>query len=324
MTFNPGLPSPMSDPLVVRMFTLDIGIPIGSGTTVPETGSHEYIEGTVVILVAAPAAGSKFKTWQGDEVEDQDNRFTRVVMDNDKSIKAIFEETVELTIVATGGGSTIPPAGNVIQVAKGEVITLKAVPNDGFEFQGWTGDITDTSDTVQLTMDADKLVGATFSEQKTEATNNKKLYYATVNERAFWNIDGKWTFFASPRHSQLKELNQDNHPQYHNDARGDLRYYTKAEIDTMVGGKPHATEVEFTNEAVWTVEHNLGRLPVMAIWEETESAIVFGSQPFGTSPFGGLAAILAENTKTPTITQQGLNTTIITWESAKTGKVVYI
>lgn len=321
---RPGLESDFSNPLVVRAFILNMETPTGDGSVVPDVGQHTYMEGTVVILVASPAAGSKFKTWQGDEVEDQDNKFTRIVMDDDKSIKAIFEETVELTIVATGGGSTIPPAGNVIQVAKNEVITLKAVPNDGFEFQGWSGDITDTADTIHLTMDADKLVGATFAEQETEATNNKKLYYATVNERAFWNIDGKWTFFASPRHSQLKELNQDNHPQYHNDARGDLRYYTKAEIDEMVGGKPLATEVAFVNQAVWTVEHNLGRLPVMAIWEETASAIVFGSQPFGTSPFGGAAAILAENTKTPTITQQGLNTTIITWESAKTGKVVYI
>lgn len=324
MNYIEALPSPLSDPLVVHMYTLAVVESEGNGSTVPPTGPHNYIEGTVVILVASPAPGCRFKKWEGDKVEDRYNPFTRITVDDDKAIKAVFEETVELTIVATGGGTTIPPSGNATQVTKGEVVTLKAAANEGYTFKGWTGSITDTADTVQLTMDADKLIGATFIEESEASVNKKKLYLATTNEKAYWNVDGKWTFFATPRHSLMKELDQDNHPQYHNDARGDGRYYTKAEVDEMVGGKPLAAEVAFVNQAVWTVEHNLGRLPVMAIWEETASAIVFGSQPFGTSPFGGSAAILAENTKTPTITQQGLNTTVITWGSAKTGKVVYI
>jgi hypothetical protein len=43
-------------------------------------------------------------------------------------------------------------------------------------------------------------------------------------------------------HGNLTGLGDDDHTQYHNDARGDARYYTKAEIDALlaqlVGGTP--------------------------------------------------------------------------------------
>jgi uncharacterized repeat protein (TIGR02543 family) len=141
---------------------------------------------------------------------------------------------VELTVVATGGGSTIPPSGKAIQYTKGEVVILKAVPNEGYEFKGWTGDLVDNKDVTQVTMDTDKLIGATFNEKQMVSKNNKKLYFATANEKAYWNVDGRWTFFATPRHSMMKELEQDNHPQYHNNERGDARYHTKDELNAIV------------------------------------------------------------------------------------------
>lgn len=36
-------------------------------------------------------------------------------------------------------------------------------------------------------------------------------------------------------HGALTGLSDDDHPQYHNDTRGDLRYYTKSQIDTISG-----------------------------------------------------------------------------------------
>jgi hypothetical protein len=33
----------------------------------------------------------------------------------------------------------------------------------------------------------------------------------------------------------LLDLDADDHPQYHTDARGDVRYYTKAEVDALIG-----------------------------------------------------------------------------------------
>ena len=37
-------------------------------------------------------------------------------------------------------------------------------------------------------------------------------------------------------HGLLSGLSDDDHIQYHNDARGDIRYYTKAQVDALIGG----------------------------------------------------------------------------------------
>jgi uncharacterized repeat protein (TIGR02543 family) len=243
MIILPGLPSVLSDALVVHQYVLSVTAPSGNGYTVPDTGDLNYIEGTVVILVASPAQDNQFNRWKGGPVEDSKNQFTQITMDDDKSIQAIFDEIVNLTIVATGGGITVPPANSNISCVKNTIATVKAIPNDGYEFKGWTGDIIDTNDTVQITMDADKLIGAQFNEKATVSTNNKKLYLATVKEKAYWNVDGKWTFFATPRHGNLKDLGDDNHPQYLNYARGDERYYSKEKIDDLIAsGSPSSSK----------------------------------------------------------------------------------
>lgn len=41
-------------------------------------------------------------------------------------------------------------------------------------------------------------------------------------------------------HASLNGLEADDHPQYHNDARGDVRYYTKAQVDAGLAGKANA------------------------------------------------------------------------------------
>src|SRR5690606_30889075 len=38
-------------------------------------------------------------------------------------------------------------------------------------------------------------------------------------------------------HGQLTGLGDDDHPQYHNDARGDARYYTKSQVDSALEDK---------------------------------------------------------------------------------------
>jgi hypothetical protein len=42
-------------------------------------------------------------------------------------------------------------------------------------------------------------------------------------------------------HGDLTGLDGDDHNQYHNDARGDSRYYTKSQVDTSLGGKANSS-----------------------------------------------------------------------------------
>ena len=210
-TYSVGPESVQSPALVVNQFTLTMSQD-GNGTVVPAVGTHNYIEGKKVMLVAAPDADNKFIEWTGDVVEDNDASPTQITMDGNKSVEAVFAATFLLTLVSTGGGTTIPAPG-VIEYIGGKVVNLKAYPNEGFEFDGWSGDVTNTGDVYALTMNADKTVAATFKQKAVAATTKKKIYWSTVKKKAFWNVDGLWEFFATPVHSLLEGIGSNTHDQ---------------------------------------------------------------------------------------------------------------
>ena len=65
------------------------GNPVLSGTTIPEGGVHTYASGTVVNIIATPAAGYVFVNWSGD-VAQSNSASTTVTMNGNKIITANF------------------------------------------------------------------------------------------------------------------------------------------------------------------------------------------------------------------------------------------
>ncbi|NKQ38513.1 MAG: hypothetical protein HF967_03400 [Methanosarcinales archaeon] len=66
-----------------------------------------------------------------------------------------------LTTHTIGNGIvTIDP--NLTEFVNGTVVNLTAVPDPGWQFVNWTGDITETENPTTITMDANKTVIATF------------------------------------------------------------------------------------------------------------------------------------------------------------------
>lgn len=49
-------------------------------------------------------------------------------------------------------------------------------------------------------------------------------------------------------HGLLTGLLDDDHPQYHNDSRGDARYYTKTQVDASLAGKANTTHTHATTD----------------------------------------------------------------------------
>lgn len=233
MAYSDGPVSSLSDAMVIHMYTLSMS-QHGSGTIVPAEGEHQYMENKAAILAALPDNGWIFDGWDGDDVEDQDSPYTLVVMDSDKNIDAVFKEAVTLTIIATGGGSTTPPSGVITAYVKGTEVTIKAAPITDYEFTAWSGDLASTKDTEVITMDVNKVIVCTFRPVSEVASTIRKLFYATDSKKAYWNVDNQWVYFATIRHSLLEELSEDSHQQYHNDERGDARYYKKAEVDALI------------------------------------------------------------------------------------------
>jgi uncharacterized repeat protein (TIGR02543 family) len=70
----------------------------------------------------------------------------------------------KLSVDHSGNGIVYPYK---INVTKGEDIEISATPDDGWQFDSWTGDITDTENPITITMDNNITVMANFKEIET-------------------------------------------------------------------------------------------------------------------------------------------------------------
>jgi len=155
------------DITIIEEYELTINIE-GEGTTDPVEGTHTYEEGTEVTVQATPEEGWKFVEWTGDydpyKYIGTEEEIT-IIMDEDKELTAHFEEIAEyeLTINIEGEGTTDPAEGTYIY-EEGTEVSVEAIPDEGWYFLEWTGDVTSTDSMIEITMDNDKEITAHFEE----------------------------------------------------------------------------------------------------------------------------------------------------------------
>jgi len=130
------------------------------GTTDPLPGTYTYNCGTEVTIKAIPESGYRFSEWSGD-ASGTDNP-TTINVDSDKSVTANFIRQYTLTVSAGTGGSTDPSPGTYTHDS-GAKVTVKAIANTGYNFSGWSGDASGTTNPITITMDKDKTVTASFT-----------------------------------------------------------------------------------------------------------------------------------------------------------------
>lgn len=115
-----------------------------------------------VILEAVPVPGYQFNGWTGD-VTSEDNPLT-LVMDCSKFITANFSLVKHTLVVTTSGNGSTEPAVGFHEYILGSLVDVIAIPDINWQFDGWTGDVTDpTSATTTIIMDSDMTVTADFS-----------------------------------------------------------------------------------------------------------------------------------------------------------------
>jgi len=178
----------------------------GEGATTPQAGTHTYAEGTVVNISATPAEGWRFDGWTGS-VANPNSADTTVTMDSDKTITAGFSQApFTLTMAVNGSGSTTPAVGEHEYTA-GEAVSITATPDEGWQFDGWTGDVANPNSTsTSVKMDADKTVTANFIEEgDTTPPAASHILAADVGEteaNVFWltdePADSRVEYWASP------------------------------------------------------------------------------------------------------------------------------
>ena len=149
----------------------------------PEPVDGVYEQGTSVTMTAVPQTNWQFVEWLGD-VTGTVNPVTFTVDSNMQvtaSFASIFTQFT-LTVETQGMGSvSVDPAPILGTYDSSTVVVLTAFPAQGWQFSGWSGDLTGTANPDSVTMDADKNVTATFAEM--------------VFERHALEIDTTWDLY---------------------------------------------------------------------------------------------------------------------------------
>jgi hypothetical protein len=143
-----------------------LSVASGAGGSVStEPPGPSYAVGSVVTLTASPEPGHLFAGWGGDLAGASSP--ASLVMDGDKAVTAVFEVARNVTVEATSGGSIAldPPGG---AYASGTVVTVTAMPEPGFLFTSWSGDLSGDQNPASLVVDSDETIGAVFARPTLE------------------------------------------------------------------------------------------------------------------------------------------------------------
>jgi len=148
------------------VYTLTVTIPGGHGTVTksPTGNQSQYLYGQIVTLTATPALGYHLVGWTGDATGSVSP--TTVLMDGDKSVTATFainQYTFNVTIVGDG---TVTKNPDQAIYDWSTLVQLTAVPAPGWHFTGWSGSLGGNFNPVNVLMDANKNITATFVQDE--------------------------------------------------------------------------------------------------------------------------------------------------------------
>ena len=129
----------------------------------------KYSKGTVVTISAVPTAGWQFDGWDSGTGFTVPDSNSKVLMDQNKAVKAIFTEipkaNYKLTVSKSGNGSVSPDVGEHSYL-EGTAVTMSAIAASGWQFDGWDngeGYTVPDSNNMVL-MNSNKAVKAIFTE----------------------------------------------------------------------------------------------------------------------------------------------------------------
>ena len=131
-----------------------------------EAGSSHQLE------VSSPQGGAPgmqyvFSSWNNGKSQNQ----TIVAPAKGGTFTATFKVQFGLTVgVGPVGGGTVVPSG-AVWFDQGQKITVKAIPNDGFQFLNWSGDLSGSNNPVNLNAGKPANIVANFIETKGKGTS---------------------------------------------------------------------------------------------------------------------------------------------------------
>lgn len=147
------------DPLI---YSLTISAnPINGGTVVSTT--TQYNEGEIATIIATPAPEYIFQSWLGATGKTSS---TSILMDSNKSVTANFIKKKYFLTTNTEGEGTINEkiikTGAISNYNSGSIVELTALPNKGWLFKKWKGDLDGSESPNQIEINKEKKITAVF------------------------------------------------------------------------------------------------------------------------------------------------------------------
>ncbi|MHC4154862.1 MAG: InlB B-repeat-containing protein, partial [Planctomycetota bacterium] len=149
----------------------------GSVTTPGEPGPYTYNHGELAAITATPLLGYYFVNWTGTGVDagkvaDPNSPTTTITMDADYSVHANFATNQYTLLIYTVGSGSVAidscsaEPNHASTHNHGDVVNLTAVAAPCWTFAGWSGDLTGTTNPNSVTIDDNKTVTATFTQDQ--------------------------------------------------------------------------------------------------------------------------------------------------------------
>jgi len=219
-----------------NQYTLTITIE-GQGNVTKDPDQDTYTYGQNVNLTAIPDTGWNFDHWAGNLTGPLNP--TTITIEGNTSLIANFTITSGYTLtISIEGLGNVTRDPDQTNYSFGQVVTLTAIPDTGWNFDHWTGDLTGSVNPTTITIDGNTSVIANFTQIQ---------YTLTITIEGQGNVrkdpDQPWYSYG-----QLVTLTAIAAPHWmFNDWSGDLTGTQNPATITIDGNKSVIANFTFTN-----------------------------------------------------------------------------
>ena len=163
-----------SDSTVTALFTQDqytITLnAIGDGAAQKSPDQPTYLYGDTVVVTAIPDPGWTFLNWSGG-LAGSENPDTIIVQSDSSATATFSQDQYSLTANVTGNGA-VQKSPDQPTYLFGDTVIVTAVPDAGWTFVNWSGDLTGSENPDTVIIAGNATVTANFSQDQYTLTTN--------------------------------------------------------------------------------------------------------------------------------------------------------
>ena len=152
--------NPLDDDILRNELTV---FTLGSGSVIRTPDLPNYACGDQVSISAQPDPLWSFSGWTGAVNSAEETQV--LMMTGSQNVTANFTQTEFLLFTQVNGSGSIIVAPEQDSYALGQDVLIQAVPQTGWAFSHWGGDVSGENDVIAVTMTSDKSITAFFVQE---------------------------------------------------------------------------------------------------------------------------------------------------------------